>query len=33
VLQIGSFDSEILDEEAAWKTKLMTHRPFGLNAN
>lgn len=32
VLQIGSFDGEILEAESAWKTKLMT-RQFGLNAN
>lgn len=32
VLQIGSFDDEILALERAWKLKLMT-REFGLNAN
>ena len=32
VLQIGSFEREILELEANWKTKLMT-REFGLNAN
>jgi hypothetical protein len=32
VLQIGSFDNEILDLESSWKVKLMT-RDFGLNAN
>jgi hypothetical protein len=32
VLQIGTFDNDILHAEAAWKTKLMT-RQFGLNLN
>jgi hypothetical protein len=32
VLQIGSFDDEILALERAWKLKLMT-REFGLNGN
>ena len=32
VLQIGSFDRDILELEQAWKEKLMT-REFGLNAN